>query len=316
MAKAFVEALSCTGVDAVKFQTHIPEAESTDREAFRVKVFPQDATRSDYWRRTGFQASEWMELADYSRRKGLEFLSSPFSEAAIDLLLDCRVPAWKVASGEICNTPLLEKMAETNLPVLLSSGMSSWIELDAATRLLRQTNTPFGILQCTSAYPCPPESWGLNIVPEMESRYQCPVGLSDHSGTVAPSLASITLGASILEFHVTFHPQMFGPDVLASLTIEETKSLVSMVRKLELAFANPVDKDDVAANSSTMRRLFSKSIVAAQSIPAGTILNRSHLAFKKPGDGIPAGNYSMVLGRTAKSDLVADQRILDSDLHK
>lgn len=316
IAKAFVDAIAGTGVDAVKFQTHIPEAESTEREAFRVKVFPQDATRPDYWRRTGFNAREWFELAEYSRERELVFLSSPFSETAVDLLMDCRVPAWKVASGEICNTPLLERMAETGLPVLLSSGMSSWSELDAATRVLRQCRIPFGIFQCTSAYPCPPESWGLNVVQEMARRYACPVGLSDHSGTVAPSLASVTIGASMLEFHVTFHKQMFGPDVLASLTIEETESLVGMVRNLECAFANPVDKDHVAEHSSSMRRLFSKSIVAAHPIPAGTILDRSHLAFKKPGDGIPAGNYSLVLGRRSKSDLAIDQRILESDLHE
>jgi len=316
MARAFVDAAAEAGVDAIKFQTHIAEAESTVRECFRVPVFPQDATRQDYWRRTSFTLEQWQALANYTRDHGLIFLSSPFSEEAIDLLLECDVPAWKIASGEVSNLPLLEKIAATRLPVILSSGMSSWQELDDATALLSESNTPFAVLQCTSAYPCPPETWGLNLLDEMRKRYSCPVGLSDHSGTLAPGLASVALGADLLEFHITLSPQLFGPDVSSSLTVEQTSELVRAVRQLEKAFASPVDKDIAAAEKAELRQLFTKSVVAAEDLSPGTILKREHLAFKKPGDGISASEYQALLGRRTIVAFARDQQFHEDHLEK
>ena len=308
-ARAFVDAAVEVGVDAVKFQTHLADAESTDRERFRVPTFPQDATRQDYWRRTAFTPVQWQDLSKYVREQGLIFLSSPFSEEAVDLLMECNVPAWKIASGEVSNLPLLEKVADTGLPVIVSSGLSSWAELDQATSFLSAAGSPFAVFQCTSAYPCPPESWGLNLLEEMRERYSCPVGLSDHSGTLAPSLASVSLGADMLEFHITLSPHMFGPDVSSSLTIEQAQELVRSVRQLELAFASPVDKDAAAEDKAAMRQLFTKSIVAAEDLPLGTILKREHLAFKKPGDGIPASEYQALLGRRTLASLARNQQL-------
>ena len=313
-ARAFVDAAASAGVDAVKFQTHIAEAESTPRENFRVPVFPQDKTRYDYWKRTGFTLDEWKQLADYVRNKGMLFLSSPFSELAVDWLLECQVPAWKIASGEVSNIPMLEKIAATKLPVLLSTGMSPWSELDEATKLFRDHETPFAIFQCTTAYPCPPETWGLNLLSELQTRYDCPVGLSDHSGSLVPGIAAVAMGAKLLEFHITFHRGMFGPDVSSSLTMEQTAELVLAIRNLEHALAKPVDKDAVSARSAGLRGLFNKSIVAAKHIPAGTVLSREHLAFKKPGDGMPAREYGRILGRTTRTVLAMNDLVREENL--
>ena len=144
-AHAYIDALAKTGAQAIKFQTHLADAESSKYEDFRVKVFPQDATRPDYWRRTAFELSQWKELAQHADEAGLVFLSSPFSHEAVDWLQQCDVPAWKVASGEVTNLPLLRHMASTGKPVLLSSGMSTWAELDQAVDCLRTANTEFGI---------------------------------------------------------------------------------------------------------------------------------------------------------------------------
>ena len=316
MAHCFVDAVAEAGVDAIKFQTHLADAEGTDRESFRVPVFPQDATRHDYWRRTAFTAKQWKSLAAYCREKGLVFLSSPFSEAAVDLLIDCEVPAWKIASGEVSNPPLLEHVAATGLPVILSSGMSDWQELDAAVGIFKTAEVSVAVLQCTSAYPCPPESWGLNLLGEMRTRYGCPVGLSDHSGMLAPSLAAVTMGAGVLEFHITLSGHMFGPDVSSSLTVGQVGELARSVRRLETALASPVDKDAAAAEKPELRRLFTKSIVAAQDFPAGTVLAREHLAFKKPGDGLPAGDYKTLIGRRTRVALTHDQQLHPDDLEK
>lgn len=313
-AQSFVDAAAAAGVDAVKFQTHIATAESTARERFRVPVFPQDKTRYDYWKRTEFSLDVWQRLADYVRARGLLFLSSPFSELAVDWLQACQVPAWKIASGEVNNLPLLRRIAETGLPVLLSSGMSPWEDLIAAADLFRSAGVPLGIFQCTTAYPCPPETWGLNLLAELREKFNCPVGLSDHSGTPTPGLAAVALGADFLEFHVTFHRGMFGPDVSASLTFEQTAELVRAVRQLEQALAHPLDKDAFSQRSAELRTLFGKSIVASMPLASGTLLETRHLAFKKPGDGLPAAHFERVIGRRLNRDLLADELILESDL--
>lgn len=314
MAQAFIDAAKEAGVDAVKFQTHIATAESTAREKFRVPVFPQDRTRFDYWQRTAFDVEQWRFLADRARGHGLVFLSSPFSVQAVDLLQQCAVPAWKIASGEVNNLPLLEHIAQTRLPVLISSGMSSWDELTAAAKFFGDRQIPFAMMQCTSAYPCPPETWGLNLLAEMRSTFRCPIGFSDHSGSLAPSLAAVALGANVIEFHLTFHLRMFGPDVPSSLTIEQAAELVRMIRQLEIALRSPVDKNKIAAESARIRQLFTKSIVAAQDLPQGTVLDRGHLDFKKPGDGIPASRYHELLGRRTTKSFEKDEPIREENL--
>lgn len=316
LAHAFIDAAAEVGVDAVKFQTHIAAAESTARESFRVPIFPQDKSRFDYWKRTEFTSDQWRGLAEHAHRRSLVFLSSPFSEQAVDLLLQCEVPAWKIASGEVGNLPLLEKIAQTRLPVLLSSGMSSWNELSSAVQFFRERRIDVATLQCTSAYPCPPESWGLNLISEMRDAFNCPVGFSDHSGSLAPSLAAVALGANVIEFHLTFHRRMFGPDVASSLTLDQAQELTRSIRELEKALASPVDKDRLAEAAASMRGLFTKSIVAACAIPVGTILQREHLDFKKPGDGMPPESYPALLGRETIRPLAKDERISDEHLRK
>ena len=316
LACAFVDAAAEAGVDAVKFQTHIAEAESTPREQFRVPVFPQDRSRYDYWKRTEFSPDQWRMLSSYVREKELVFLSSPFSDQAVEILLQCEVPAWKIASGEVGNLPLLERIAETRLPVILSSGLSTWDELGEATQFLKTHDVDFAILQCTSAYPCPPDSWGLNLIGEIRDRYGCPVGLSDHSGGLAASFAAVTLGANILEFHITLSRRMFGPDVASSLTVEQASDLVQSVRLLEKALGSPVDKDRAAEERSELRRLFTKSVVAAEDLPAGTVLTREHLAFKKPGDGIQAKDYRTLIGQQTTGRVAKDHILSYEDLKR
>jgi N-acetylneuraminate synthase len=314
MAQAFVDVAADIGVDAIKFQTHIASAESTSRETFRVPVFPQDKTRYDYWQRTSFTPDQWRYLADRARGKGLTFLSSPFSIQAVDLLAQCGVPAWKIASGEVTNLPLLEHIAQSGLPVLISSGMSSWEELRQAVGFFRERRIPTAVMQCTSAYPCPPETWGLNLIGEMRREFNCPVGFSDHSGSMAPSLAAVTLGANVIEFHLAFHRKMFGPDVPSSLTIEQATELVGLIRQLETALHSPVDKDQLARDATRVRSLFSKSVVAARSLPPGTVLERGHLDFKKPGDGIPADRYRELLGRRTTKAVDKDEPFSEANV--
>jgi N-acetylneuraminate synthase len=261
-----------------------------------------------------FSEPQWAGLSAHAAEKGIVFLSSPFSLAAVEMLDRINVPAWKIGAGEVSNSPLLDAVAETGKPVLLSTGMSPWSEIDGAVSRLREHEVPLAVLQCTSAYPCPPERVGLNVLGELRRRYDCPVGLSDHSGTIFASLAAATQGANIIEAHVTFSRECFGPDVPASLTSSELALLREGVRFIETAMSNPVDKDAMADGMADLRAIFNKSVVAAEDLPAGHRLRREDLAFKKPGTGISAAQWQRLVGRIVKHDLNAEHFFADDDL--
>ncbi|MEZ0395249.1 MAG: N-acetylneuraminate synthase family protein [Anaerolineales bacterium] len=315
MAHAFIDAIAAAGADAVKFQTHIAAAESSPQEPFRVRFSRQDATRYDYWKRMEFTEEQWAGLAEHARQKGLIFLSSPFSEAAVDLLARLGMPAWKIPSGEVSNPLLLERIAAAGGPILLSSGMSSLAETDRAVAWIRERGLPLGIFQCTSQYPVQPEALGLNLLDLYRARYGVPVGLSDHSGTIYAGLAAVSLGANMLEVHVTFSREMFGPDVPASVTTAELRSLVEGVRFIEQALVHPLDKDELAGQMETMRQTFGKALVAARDLPAGARLARPDLTARKPASaGLPAEALEGVLGKRLKRALAAGDFLTSADL--
>ena len=312
-AHSYIDAAARAGANAVKFQTHIAAAESTPAEQFRVKFSPQDATRYDYWKRMEFTAEQWHGLAQHAADRGLIFLSSAFSIAAVELLDRLGMAAWKVGAGEIGSLPMLERMAQTGRPVLLSSGLSSWADMDAAVDCVHTAGASVAVLQCTTAYPCPADKTGLNVLDELRTRYQCPVGLSDHSGKIYAGLAAVTLGAHLVEAHIVMSRESFGPDVPASLTTEEWRQLVEGVRFIETALANPIDKEAAAADLASVRRTFGKSVVAARALPAGHRIQAEDLAFKKPGTGIPASRYRNVIGTHTKRPIAADTLLSEDD---
>ena len=314
MAHAFIDAIAAAGANAVKFQAHIAAAESTPAEPWRVKFSKQDATRYDYWKRTEFTSEQWQGLKAHADERGLLFLSTPFSLEAVDLLARIGVRAWKVASGEVNNLPMLRRMAATRLPLLLSSGMSELREVDAAVELCKSFELPLAVLQCTSAYPCPPERVGFNLIPLLRERYGCAVGLSDHSGTIYPGLAAAMLDIEVLEVHVCLSREMFGPDVPASVTTAELRQLVEGIRFIEKARANPVDKNQVGLDSAQLRDTFMKSIVARRALPAGTVLREDDLACKKPGVGLPPARLGEILGARLRRALEADELLCEEDL--
>lgn len=316
MAHAFIDAIAGAGADAVKFQTHIAAAESTRAEPWRVRFSAQDATRYEYWRRMEFTEEQWQGLAKHARERGLTFLSSPFSTEAVELLHRVGVSAWKIASGEVANVPMLERIVKTGLPTLLSTGMSPLDEIDAAVNRLTEKGAPLALLQCTSAYPCPPERVGLNLLSFFRQRYGCPVGLSDHTGTIYPGLAAAALGIDVLEVHVTLSREMFGPDVVASVTTGELRQLVEGVRFIERMRAHPVDKDALLSDMEAMRDAFMKSVVARVDLPAGVVLSAENLTVKKPGTGIPAARFPSLMGRRLRRAVQRDMPVLEDDLER
>jgi N,N'-diacetyllegionaminate synthase len=313
-AHAYIDLVARSGAQAIKFQTHIASAESTPGEPFRLKFSLQDEDRYAYWKRMEFSEPQWRGLADHCRDAGLVFLSTPFSFEAVELLERLDMAAWKVGSGEVTNLPMLQRMAGTGRPVLVSSGMSSWRHLDEAMATIEARGAPAAVLQCTTAYPCPPERIGLNVPAQLRSRYGCPVGLSDHSGAEYAGLAAVALGADLLEVHVVISRDSFGPDVGASLTPDQLRRLVEGSAFVRRATDHPVDKDAEAERTGELRTMFGKSVVAARDLPAGHRLADSDLRLKKPGNGIPAARLRDVVGRTLAKSVRADGLLSEQDL--
>ena len=309
LAKCFVKAAAECGVDAVKFQTHIFEAESLP-DAPNSPYFKNE-TRKEYFDHTGFDIKQWKGLRRYAEDEcGVEFFSSPFSFEAVDLLEQVRVKTYKIASGEVSNLPLLIKVVRTGKKVLLSSGMSTWAELDEAVKTLQNNGCgDLIVLQCTTEYPCPPENAGLNIMREMKERYGIPVGFSDHTLGVAVPIAAVCLGACVIEKHFTLSKLMYGPDARFSATPEEMKVLVDNIRAVERTLGNRIDKDAKVAKLSQMKITFEKSIVAACDIPVGTIIEGKHLAYKKPGDGIPAREFQKIVGKKVLGNIAKNTKL-------
>jgi N-acetylneuraminate synthase len=311
-AQKLIEAAAQSGADAVKFQIHIASAETLQDAP--APPFFKGEPRYQYFERTAFRVDQWIGLKDLCRDLNVEFLASPFSIEAIELLESIGVARYKIPSGEVTNLPLLESVARTGKPILLSTGMSPWTELDQAVALIRRFHSSLTILQCTSEYPCTYEHVGLNVMMEMRERYGLPVGLSDHTLTPYASLAAVTLGASVIEKHFTFSRLMYGSDARHSLEPLEFAELVKGIRAVETMMASKVDKDEAASRLAEMKQIFEKSVVSTVDIPDGATITAEMISVKKPGTGIPARKLPEVIGRRAAHDIARDTLLREEDL--
>ena len=311
-AKCLVDAAAECGADAVKFQTHIAPAE-TLHDAPMPPYFSGEP-RYEYFKRTAFSLEQLLELKAHCGERDMELLSSPFSIEAVELLEKVGVLRYKVPSGEVVNLPMLEVVAQTGKPVLLSSGMASWAELDEAVDTILRYHDDLTLLQCTSEYPCPYEHVGLNVIGEMRERYQLPVGLSDHTLSIYASIGAVALGASVIEKHFTFSRRMYGSDARHSVEPEEFVDMVRGIRALETMVASSVDKNEAAARLGDMKDIFEKSVVSLVEIPEGVVIAREMIGIKKPGTGISACRYQEVVGRRAARTILADRLLQDEDI--
>ena len=294
---SYIDAVSKCGVDAIKFQTHIAAAESSEFEPFRVKFSYEDKTRYDYWMRMEFTLEEWRNIKKHCEDVGLEFLSSPFSNLAVDWLEEINVNKYKIGSGEVSNFLMLEKIAKTRKPIIISSGLSNFHELDDTIKFLKSFGNELTILQCTTKYPTLPEDVGLNVINELKERYHLPVGLSDHSGMIYPCLSAVSLGANILEFHVTFDKRIFGPDSKSSLTLDEVGQVVDGVRFIEKSLANKINKNE-NKQFEDLKNIFEKSLAINKNMKIGDYITFEDLEAKKPANyGVNAKDYRSVIGK-------------------
>ena len=308
MAHAYIDAVAATGADAIKFQTHYAVDESSIYDKFRVDVFPQDESRFEYWKRMEFSEEQWMELSRHCRGKDITFLSSPFSLRATEVLEKCGVAAWKIASGEWDNQPMIDRLMSTKKPLLISTGMASWSEISDFVEQSKASNKV--LFQCTSEYPSKPETIGLNNISMFREKFPgIPIGLSDHSGNIFPSTAAFALGTKFFEVHVCFSKQQFGPDTTSSLVMSELEQLVRGLKFLHSAFSSDVDKDVERKKKTEMRELFGRGIFAKVDIIKGQTIDETMLTFLKPQIGISASEYKNIIGKKCRKHINKNEPI-------
>ncbi len=311
---SYIDAVSKTGANAIKFQTHIADAESSKFEPFRKKFSYVDNTRFDYWKRMEFTKSQWNEIKSHTEEVGLDFISTPFSIAAVELLEAIDIKKYKIGSGDVNNLLMIKKIIDTKKEIILSSGMSDFDELDKTVKFIKNYKNKLSILQCTSKYPTKFDNIGLNVINELKKRYKVPIGFSDHSGNKFSSIAAATLGAEIIEAHIVFSNEMFGPDTSSSIELEEFTNLVKGIRFIDRVLNNPLNKGK-NNDDAEIKKIFGKSLSVRKNLEKNHVLCFDDLESKKPyGYGINASEYQKVIGKKLKRPLAKNDFLTIDDL--
>lgn len=302
VAKQLVQAAADAGCDAVKFQYRLADAEIFDRT---TKSYYFDEPRYNFIKRVQeFPHRTHAALRKQAKKLGMLYLCSAMSEEGIDRIADLGADALKIPSGEVGNPWLLERAGKTGLPIVASSGMSPLHEIDAMMHTLGEHCHRVVLLHCLSEYPTQLGDMNLRMLPMLAKRFGCPVGLSDHSRRFAEVASSVALGGSMIEVHFTFDRKAVGPDHHVSLLPREMAGLVRRVRELELALGKP--EKVLGSHVANMRESFTNCVVARRDIAKGERLDRTNLALKKPGNGLPPSALPKLLGRRAAVGIVAN----------
>ena len=302
LAHSYIDALKDTGIDAVKFQIHYADAESSKYEKFRIKFSYQDKTRYDYWKRIEFSPEQWSEIKRHCEKVNLKFIASPFSIKAVDVLNKMNTKFYKIASGEIDNYLMIDKINMLKKNIIISTGLSDIKEIHKT--LHRLDKKKISLLQCTSSYPTAANNIGLNVIEDFKKIFRVPVGLSDHSGNKNTILAACALGADLVEFHVTFNKKSFGPDSISSIEIDKVKGLVDGAKHINKIISNPINKNKENKKLMNIKKVFGKSLAFNCDLKKNTKISINHLETKKPyGKGVPCSNYQSIIGKKIKRDI-------------
>lgn len=311
-ALALVDAAATAGADVIKFQTF--RADSLVTAQAPTAHYQRDATgvESQLALLASLEMSRdaHVALIQACARRGIRFLSTPFDAASVDLLDELGVDSFKVPSGEITNLPHLRHVGGLGKPVILSTGMATLTEIAEALDVLAVAGTPRSrvtVLHCTSEYPAPMSEVNLRAISTIRETFDVAVGYSDHTTGLEVAVAAVTLGASIIEKHLTLDRHLPGPDHQASLEPEEFAAMVSAIRNIEKALGDGVKQPTISEGRN--RLLARKSLVAACAIQAGEVFSEKNIAAKRPGTGISPMCWDEVLGRTARRSFVPDELI-------
>jgi sialic acid synthase SpsE len=311
MARDLIDVAVAAAADAVKFQVYSGKAlYSTKTPRFSYLEGISDKETHEILEEAALPR-EWLpELAAYARDRGIQFFATPFDAAAVDELAEVGVPCFKIASFELVDLELIAAVAARGLPVILSTGMATYGEIEDALGAARRAGAEqVALLRCASLYPAPPHVMNLRAMATMRSAFGVPVGLSDHTEGVHVSIAAAALGMEIIEKHFTLDRSLPGPDHPFAIEPDELKAMVAGIRDVEAALGTGRLEGPSEEEAGEMYTLARRSIIAASDIPAGTVITREHLTVKRPGFGIAPKHIDIVVGRTARVDIEFDDII-------
>ena len=312
VAKNMVRLAALSGCECVKHQTHIVEDEMTDEAK---QIFPPNADVSiwDVMAQCALSREDEAELKRYTEELGLIYISTPFSRAAADFLETLDVPAYKIGSGEADNLPLIRHIARKGKPVIMSTGMQTIETLQESVQILEDAGIEYALLECTNLYPSPPEIVSLQGVTDLKAAFpNAVVGFSDHSIGPEMALASVALGASILERHYTDTRYRKGPDIINSMDPAELRFLIDRSREIHTALMNPKQR---TGPEEDVYRFARASVVADADLSAGHVITESDIWARRPGSGEIAGfEFDKVVGKTLKVAVTRNQQLKWSDI--
>ena len=306
LAKKLVDAAKEAGADAVKFQTFKTKnlvTKNAKKAEYQIKNSGKES-QYEMIKKLELSDDEFREIAEYAESKGIIFLSSPFDTKSVDLLDEIDIPAFKIASGEITNFPLLKHIAKKQKPVILSTGMSTLGEVEEALNLIEKYNDDIILMHCLTNYPAKKEDANLNVIKTLEHAFKKPVGFSDHTSGIEMSVAAVALGSCVIEKHFTIDKNLPGPDHKASLEPQELSQMVKAIRNVEKGLGNGVKKP--TDDEIKIKRLVRKSIVAKEDIPQGSVITEEMICIKRPGTGIEPKYLDKLLGKELVKDAKKD----------
>lgn len=315
LAHEMIDIAADSGVDAVKFQTFIPEklaAPEARKAQYQVDNTGEEGSQLEMLRRLVLPVDRYPELIEHCATRNLLFLSTPFDEDSAEQLHQLHLPAFKISSGDLTNYPLLAKIAGYGKPMIVSTGMASLEDVDAAVAQIKaEGNPPLVLLHCVTSYPTRPEDCNLKAMATLRSRFSIPVGWSDHTEGIDISIAAAALGASVIEKHFTLDRDMPGPDHVASLEPPELTALVKSVRRAEAALGDGnkhATKVEIAVAAMAQRSLFWN-----RDLKAATPVGAEDVIALRPGTGISPEKLSSYLGRTVAQDVSKGNIVREED---
>lgn len=314
MAKQLIDAAKSCGVDYVKFQTTKSPESITSKFAqmaeYQKKNLNQDESQLEMLRKILLKMEDFGELNDYCKKQGVNFMSTPFDLDSIDYLSGLNMDYWKIPSGEITNLPYLRKIARLGTPVIMSTGMCTMEDIEAAMNVLIKNGLAteqISLLHCNTEYPTPFEDVNLSAMQTLKRHFGVRVGYSDHTKGIEVPIAAVAMGAEIIEKHFTLDRTLPGPDHVASLEPQELKAMVNAIRNIEKAIGSGTKQ--VSPSEQKNIAIARKSIIAACDIHKGEVFTEENLTVKRPGSGISPMRWDEVVGQIAKHDFVEDELI-------
>ena len=313
VAKNMVDLIASSGCECVKHQTHIIEDEMTEEAK---SIFPPNADKSiwDVMKECSLTLDEEKELKKHAENLGLIWISTPFSRKAVDFLDHIDVPAFKIGSGEADNLPLINHIAKKGKPIIMSTGMQSIQSLKSSVEILEDSHVEYALLECTNLYPSPPEIVSLKGIEELKEAFpKALVGFSDHSIGPEMALASVALGACIVERHFTDTRYRNGPDISCSMDPAELRLMIDRSVEIYKALKNPKQRTTPEEDVYKFARA---SVVADKDMPAGHIITEKDIWARRPGSGeIPGYKYHDVIGKKLRLAVKKNHQLEWSNFH-